>query len=116
MFYHYTNVFESRIIQDKIWFTKNLSTSKRRFQRLQQTAKIHHAWKIQFRKNYKNQCRIYLERRIEWEYNLVEHALNVTKLKWFTTYDKKKILRVAQSFKIDLSIDVENVVKKDDFF
>jgi hypothetical protein len=72
IFYHYTNVFESRITQNKIWFTENLSTSKKRFQRVQETAKIHHAWKIQSRKNYQNECRIYLEKRIEWKYNLVD--------------------------------------------
>jgi hypothetical protein len=116
VFYHYTNVFESRITQDKIWFTKNLSTSKKRFQRVQKAAKIHHAWKIQFRKIYQNECRIYLEKRIEWEYNLVSQTLNIAKLKWSVTYDKKKILRIAHSFKINSFIDVENVVKKDDFF
>jgi hypothetical protein len=116
IFYYYTNVFESRITQDKIWFTKNLNTSKKRFQRVQKTAKIHHAWKIQSRKNDQIKCRTYLEKRIEWEYNLVRQALNIAKLKWFITYDKKKILRIAHSFKINSSIDVENVVKKDDFF
>ncbi len=114
-FYHYTNVFESRITQDKIWFTKNLSTSKKRFQRVQETAKIHHTWKIQSRKNYQNVCRMYLEKRIEWKYDLVKQTLNISELKWFIAYDKKKILRIAHSFKINSSIDVENVVKKDDF-
>ncbi len=114
-FYHYTNAFESRITQDKIWFTENLDTSKKRFQRVQETAKIHHAWKIQSRKNYQNVCRMYLEKRIEWKYDLVRQTLDISKLKWFIAYDKKKILRITHSFKINSSIDVENVVKKDDF-
>ncbi len=45
--YHYTNIFESRITQEKIWFTKELDISEKRFQRAQHATRTHWTWKIQ---------------------------------------------------------------------
>ncbi len=73
-------------------------------------------WKIQSHKKYQNACRIYLKKRITWEYNLIEQTLNIAELIWSITYDKEKILRVARSFKITSLTDIQRVVENDSFF
>ncbi len=115
VFYHYTNVFQSRITQEKIWFTKELNISEKRFQRAQHVTRTHWTWKVQAQTEYETACRKYLNERINWEYDLMKCAYEIFELTWLTTYDKEKMLRASYSFRINKSEDVCKTVEMNDF-
>jgi hypothetical protein len=116
VFYHYTDSFDSRINHSKIWFIEALNISKKRFQKVQKTAKAHLQWKIQSHKEYEDACRIYLKDRIAWEYHLIQQVLDILDLEWSTEYFKEKILRVAHSIKMIFLENIQKIVEKNDFF
>jgi hypothetical protein len=116
VFYHYTNSFDSRINHNKVWFIETLNISKKRFRKAQKTVKTYMQWKMQLFKEYEKDCRIYLKNRIAWKYHLMQQVLDISDLIWSIDYSKKKILRIAHSIKIILLIDIQKVVKKNDFF
>jgi hypothetical protein len=51
VFYHYTDVFESRITQEKIWFIEDLNTSEKRFKRVQEKTRTHWTRKVLLKEN-----------------------------------------------------------------
>jgi hypothetical protein len=45
-------------------------------------ARTHLQWKIQAHKRYKEECRVYVKRRIQWEIHLVKEAIKVPDILW----------------------------------
>jgi hypothetical protein len=98
--YHNTNAFDSRIDRHLIWFIKKLFTSETKYNKAVKCARKHLKWKINAHKQYRDECRKYVNKRIAWEYSVVAEALNISNIQWSTNFSKDKVLRYVDLTKI----------------
>jgi hypothetical protein len=110
--YHFVIIHESRIAQDKVWFTRNMSTSQNRVNAAEMIAKEHLQWKIQVHAQYKKQCRRYVKQRIRWKMQLVKKTLEVTNIIWLSDMSNENRLNLLRNVKISANcralIEVED--------
>jgi hypothetical protein len=59
--FHFVIIHESRITQNKIWFTRSMFTTQDKVNATKMIAKEHLQWKIQVHTQYKKQCRRYVK-------------------------------------------------------
>jgi hypothetical protein len=112
--YHYTDSFGSRISHDLIWFTEELSTPEARYNKAVELARKHLEWKIQAHRQYKDECRDYINKRVAWEYLVIAEALDIPGIQWPTNFSKEKILRYADPTKIIFPEDRRQMVEEED--
>jgi hypothetical protein len=110
--YHYANSYEFRIAQTNVWFIEEMTTSKQRRKVAIQHVKLHRQWKIKATENYHKNYKIYVQNRINWEWELLNHVLHYSSLKWSSIATSKRILILTQSFKIRLHDDYTRMIKQ----
>jgi hypothetical protein len=110
--YHYADSYEFRIAQTDVWFIERITTSKQRRRVAIEHVKLHRQWKIKATENYHKDCRIYIQKRIKWEWELLNYVLHYSNLKWSSIATSKRILILTQSFKIRLHDDYTRMIKQ----
>ncbi len=111
--YHYTNAFDSRIDRHLIWFIKKLFISETRYNKAVKCARKHLKWKINAHKQYRDECRKYVNKWIAWKYLVVAEALNISDIQWLTNFFKDKVLRYVDFTKIIFLDDRRQMIKKE---
>jgi hypothetical protein len=110
--FHFVTIHESRIAQNKVWFTRNMFTTQDKANATNIIAKKHLQWKIQVHTQYKKQCRRYVKQRILWEIQLMKKALEVSNIIWSIDMNNESRLSLLRNVKIFTDcralIDVED--------
>jgi hypothetical protein len=110
--FHFVTIHESRIAQNKVWFTRNMFTTQNRVNATKIMTKKHLQWKIQVHTQYKEQCRRYVKQRILWEIQLMKKALEVSNIIWSIDMSNENRLSLLRNVKISTNckalIEVEN--------
>jgi hypothetical protein len=110
--FHFVTIHESRIAQNKVWFTRSMFTTQDRVNATKIIAREHLQWKIQVHTQYKKQCRRYVKQRILWEIQLMKKALEVSNIIWSSYMSNESRLSLLRNVKISTDciklIEVEN--------
>ncbi len=110
--FHFVTIHESRIAQNKVWFTRSMFTTQDKMNATKMIAKEHLQWKIQIHTQYKKQCRKYVKQRILWEIQLMKKALEVSNIIWSIDMSNESRLSLLRNVKISADcralIEVEN--------
>ncbi len=110
--FHFVTIHESRIAQNKVWFTRNMFTTQDRINATKIIAKENLQWKIQIHTQYKKQCRKYVKQRILWKIQLMKKAFEVSNIIWSIDMSNKSRLSLLRNVKIFADckalIEVEN--------
>jgi hypothetical protein len=110
--FHFVTIHESRIAQNKVWFTRSMFTTQDRMNATKIIAKEHLQWKIQVHTQYKKQCRRYVRQRILWKIQLMKKAFEVSNIIWSTDMNNENRLNLLRNVKIFTNckalIEVEN--------
>jgi hypothetical protein len=112
--YHYADCYEFRIAQTNVWFIEEMTTSKERRKIAVQHVKLHRQWKIKTTQNYHKSCEIYVQNRIKWEWDLLNHVLRYSSLKWSSVATLERVIHLAHFSKIRLHHDYAKMIKKED--
>jgi hypothetical protein len=110
--FHFVTIHESRIAQNKVWFTRSMFTTQDRRNATKIIAREHLQWKIQVHTQYKEQCRRYVRQRILWEIQLMKEALQVSNIIWSIDMSNENRLSLLRNVEIFADcralIEVEN--------
>jgi hypothetical protein len=110
--FHFVTIHESRIAQNKVWFTRNMFTTQSRMNAIEIMTKEHLQWKIQIHTQYKKQCRRYVKQKILWEIQLMKKAFEVSNIIWSIDMSNESRLSLLRNVKISTDcralIEVEN--------
>jgi hypothetical protein len=112
--FHFIIIHESRIAQDKVWFTKNTFTTQDRANATKMIAKEHFQWKIQIHTQYKKQCRRYVKQKIRWKIELIKKAFKIINIIWSSDMNKKNRLNLLRNVKISKNCKALIEVEDDD--
>jgi hypothetical protein len=118
--FHFVTTLDSRISQNQILFTRKMSTIKKRTKVTQAITIAHYHWKIQTHKLYKNECKKYISRRIQWKIHLMKETFKISNILWFITtsdsnrLNETKILKISENcrFMIEVEEDELNEISK----
>jgi hypothetical protein len=98
--FHFVTTLGSRISQNKILFTRKMSTVKKRTKAAIAMTIAHYHWKIQTHTLYKDECRKYINRRIQWEIYLVKETFKISNILWLIITSESKRLNWAKFLNI----------------
>jgi hypothetical protein len=111
--FHFVTILESRISQNQILFTRKMSTIKKRTEVPQAMTIAHYRWKIQTHKLYKDECKKYISRRVQWEIHLVKEVFKMWNILWLIITSDSNRLNWTKILKISKNcrslIEVEEV-------
>ncbi len=98
--FHFVIIHESRIAQNKVWFTRSMFTAQDRANATKKIAKEHLQWKIQVHTQYKKQCRRYVKQRILWKIQLMKKAFEILNIIWSSDMSNESRLNLLKNVKI----------------
>jgi hypothetical protein len=87
-----------------IWFDLSRNSSSQRQNTIKQWNAQKDIWNEKLkRKQYRDKCRKYVNKRIAWEYLVVAEVLNISDIQWSTNFLKDKVLRYVDFTKMIFS-------------
>ena len=96
--YFITNIMSSIINIAKVWMIEQLNDKYKRKTFAKKMTNQHSQWKVQTHITYKEQCRVYILKRINWKNKLLqETARYYHKYYWSTNLSIDEIMRLANS-------------------
>jgi hypothetical protein len=101
--FHFITTLDSRISQNQILFTRKMFTHMKRTKVAQAMTIAHYHWKVQTHKLYKNECRKYINRRIQWKIHLMKKTSKILNILWFiaaSDFDRlnhTKVLKILEN-------------------
>jgi hypothetical protein len=107
--FHFVTTLGSRISQNKILFIRKMSTVKKRTEAVIAMTIAHYHWKIQTHTLYKDECRKYINRRIQWEIHLVKETFKISNILWLITAIESK--RLNWSKFLNISEDCRSLIE-----
>ena len=96
--YFITNIMSSIINIAKVWMIEQLNDKYKKKTFAKKMTNQHSQWKVQTHMTYKEQCRVYILKRVNWEDKLLqETARSYHKYYWSINLSIDEVMRLADS-------------------
>ena len=96
--YFITNIMSSIINIAKVWMIEQLNDKYKKKTFAKKMTNQHSQWKVQTHMTYKEQCRVYILKRVNWENELLqETARFYHKYYWSTNLSIDEVMKFANS-------------------
>ena len=96
--YFITNIMSSIINIAKVWMIEQLNDKYKKKTFAKKMTNQHSQWKVQTHMTYKEQCRVYILKRVNWEDKLLQKtARSYHKYYWSTNLSIDEVMRLADS-------------------
>lgn len=109
----FIETYDSSMSTSNIWFITDFISARDQNRWVMTCARNHLHWKIEKFREYNAACSIYLNERIQWEWNLLQHAVLVLGIRWPIDFPADEILRRVNSAKMLLDKDIVRMMKNE---
>lgn len=109
--YHFIDVLESVIAEDKIWWIKQFVIKEARNETAFETVEKHKDHKEKAHKLWKRQCFEYWRNTLLWKFKVIHQCWRKKSIVFFIEKSKTKILKAANLFYINYSKNYSVIIR-----